>query len=362
LNTQPIFIVGTERSGSNLLRLILNAHSRIAIPHPPHILNYFQPIEATYGDLARAHAFSRLVDDILRLISVHIHPWEIRVQRDRILREAWPRNTFGVFCAIYDQFLDATGKARWGCKSTFMIEHAPCIVERYPEARFVWLIRDPRDVAASARRSVFGPCHPWLTARLWAHQQRLGLALEEQRSSHLIRIHYEELITGTKAVLSRICAFLGEDLESDMFHFDRTQEARRCSALSACWRNTGTGMLSHNAGKFITDLTSRETALVEHTAAPVMRSLGYRPVTLDPVPSPPSGLSLLRLRMLEGIWRLGVEVRSLRQDRNVFLRWLRRATVESIYERQRFRRLVKGLFHPRPAQKACGRGNRRPSP
>jgi len=40
MTADPLFILGTERSGSNLLRLICNAHSRITIPHPPHILRY----------------------------------------------------------------------------------------------------------------------------------------------------------------------------------------------------------------------------------------------------------------------------------------------------------------------------------
>ena len=48
----PLFIIGTERSGSNLLRVILDAHSRISVPHPPHIMRYFSPLVARYGDLA----------------------------------------------------------------------------------------------------------------------------------------------------------------------------------------------------------------------------------------------------------------------------------------------------------------------
>jgi hypothetical protein len=41
----PFFIVGTERSGSNLLRVILDTHPALSVPHPPHILRYFAPLE-----------------------------------------------------------------------------------------------------------------------------------------------------------------------------------------------------------------------------------------------------------------------------------------------------------------------------
>ena len=85
----PLFIIGTERSGSNLLRLILNTHSRIAIPHPPHVVRYFAPLEAAYGDLSRSkEAFTALVDDILAFVRMHIYPWDIPLDRARVLREA----------------------------------------------------------------------------------------------------------------------------------------------------------------------------------------------------------------------------------------------------------------------------------
>ena len=68
----PIFIAGTERSGSNLLRLILNSHSEIAVPHPPHVVRYFAPLEVAYGDLADDQNFADFVRDITRLVPWHI--------------------------------------------------------------------------------------------------------------------------------------------------------------------------------------------------------------------------------------------------------------------------------------------------
>ena len=69
--TDPLYIIGTERSGSNLLRVMLNAHSGIVLPHPPHILRYFSPLEKAYGDFEESENLSRLVSDVLRLIVGH---------------------------------------------------------------------------------------------------------------------------------------------------------------------------------------------------------------------------------------------------------------------------------------------------
>ncbi len=157
MNTGPIYIIGPERSGSNLLRVILNTHSRISIPHPPHIMRYFSPLTAGYGDLVDPDALGRLTDDVLHLIATHIYPWDVVIDRDQVVAEARPKSLLGVFAAIQDQHLASTGKARWGCKSTFMGHHVDEAIEGDPGARFIWLVRDPRDVAVSSRKSVFSP-------------------------------------------------------------------------------------------------------------------------------------------------------------------------------------------------------------
>lgn len=65
---QAIQLVGTQRSGSNLLRVMLNQHPLITAPHPPHILQRFLPLLESYGDLMHENNFDLLVDDICRLI------------------------------------------------------------------------------------------------------------------------------------------------------------------------------------------------------------------------------------------------------------------------------------------------------
>jgi hypothetical protein len=99
---------------------------------------------------------------MLRLLECHIHPWESLPDLDAIASSAQPMDLFGIFVAIYEWQQQEVGKARWGCKSTFMIHHVDRILARFPNAKFIWLIPDPRDVAASSRESVFNPCHPYL--------------------------------------------------------------------------------------------------------------------------------------------------------------------------------------------------------
>ena len=320
----PLFVIGTERSGSNLLRLMLNAHPRISVPHPPHILHYFAPLERGYGDLQQDRNFARLVRDVLRLVKVHIHPWAYKPQFDYVLKAAAPRDALGIKAALYRGHMHFDGKARWGCKSTFVVHHVKRVVRAFPDARFLWLIRDPRDVAVSSRISVFNPFHRQRTAQLWTREQRLGLAAEASLGpARLKRVYYEELIADPAAALRAISAFLGEDYSESMLRYYEGPDARRGAALSASWANVARPVNPNNAGRFRTELSDHERALVEAEAGDVMNALGY------PLEHPPLAP---RWRLaphahsiaLDYALRLRVEAHSLMHERNHWRRWARR--------------------------------------
>lgn len=320
--TAPLFIVGTERSGSNLLRVILNAHSEIAIPHPPHIMAYFGPLERYYGDLSRDANLRRLLKDVLKHVRGHIHPWSVALNEEAILRAAEPRDLFGLFAAIYDRFCAAAGKSRWGCKSTFMIHCAARIQASYPGARLLWLIRDPRDVAVSSRDSVFNPFHPYYTARLWAGQQRLGLKLEATSGLRVMRVLYERLIREPELAVRQICDFAGVSFEPGMLRFFETPAARESSGWARDWRNTAQPILSNNSGKFKQGLSESEIAVVESVAGPLMEEFGNERASAV-APRVPSLIQRVGFAISNEAQRLKVELRSIRRDRNQRRRWAR---------------------------------------
>lgn len=334
----PIFIVGTERSGSNLLRLILNAHPEITVPHPPHIMAFFAPLESYYGDLSNDANFRRLADDVLRHIRGHIHPWPTPLDRESIVREAEPRDLFGIYSAIYEQHAAAAGKRRWGCKSTFMIHYTERIFARYPQAQLLWLVRDPRDVALSSRDSVFNPYHPYYTARLWASQQELGLRLAAQLNpANLLRVHYESLIADPDATVAGMCDFLGIGFDPVMLRFFETEEARVSARQARDWRNIASPIISGNANKFRGRMPAHEIAAVESAAGATMLKLGYELASDGGAARPTGALRRARYRAANELLRLRVEYRSAREDRNQWLRWRRRSRIMLLTARLRLR-------------------------
>ena len=74
---QAVFMVGEQRSGSNLLRLILNESDEVAAPHPPHILQRMMPLVKAYGDLNNEANFAKLIDNVCTLVELNPVPWEM---------------------------------------------------------------------------------------------------------------------------------------------------------------------------------------------------------------------------------------------------------------------------------------------
>lgn len=319
----PVLIIGTERSGSNLLRLVLDAHSRIAVPHPPHFMRYLSGIPYD-GDVGA------MVDDVMWLLRYHLHPWPHVIDRAAVAGAAGP-SLLGVVSAVYDQYRVAEGAARWGCKSTFMVEHVDAVVAELADARFVWLVRDPRDVAASAKRAVFGYCHPYRMALRWAAEQDLARAALERWGPgvvHLVR--YEDLVSAPGREIRAICDFLGEEVEPAMLAHHLRGSARVTASLSASWRAAGGPITAARVGAHRRGLSDRERRQVESVAGRVMETLRY-PFDAASLGEPAPGALGVVLRGFAV--RLAVEARSLCTDRNHFRRWRRDAAVRWLRRR-----------------------------
>src|SRR6266487_3303110 len=127
----PIFMIGIQRSGSNLLRLMLNELPEIAAPHPPHILQRMMPLVPRYGDLRKNKTFSLLVDDVCRMVERNPVPWEgVVLSRKDVAARCRKRNLVAVFGAVYDVMAEAWGAKTWCCKSFANLSYLPEIHAR----------------------------------------------------------------------------------------------------------------------------------------------------------------------------------------------------------------------------------------
>ncbi|HJN74873.1 MAG TPA: sulfotransferase [Myxococcota bacterium] len=316
--SEAFFIIGTERSGSNLLRVIFDAHPEVVVPHPPHLLRYL-------GDLDH-EGLDDIVADTLAMVRGHIHPWDWMPTAAELASEARDDPTVvGVFLALYDLVASHGGATHWGCKSTFVVEFVDEILARRPGARFVWLVRDVRDVALSSKTSVFNPFEPLLTAGLWARQQRVAIDVAQRLGpERVMRLHYEDVLASPELMTARLCDHVGITMHEAMLSFHDRARASRTAGLSKSWENNNKPVMRNNTEKWRKGLTKRELAQVEAVAGEVMQELGYRPEAPGPTPSQ---RDFLEARARDLVMRVQSELRSLQGDRIHWLRWRRRARV-----------------------------------
>jgi hypothetical protein len=270
-------MIGTQRSGSNLLRLMLNQLDDIASPHPPHILERMQPLVKNYGDLNDDKNFNLLVDDVCRLVELNPVEWSgVKLDRADIARRCRERSLVAIHGAVYDLYAEAKGAKTWCCKSLANINYLDLIEEYFDKPKYIYLYRDGRDVALSFQKAVVGEKHIYNIAREWAGTQDIAIALRKKlKASRIINISYEDLTSDPEKTAKRLCKFLGVKYHKKMHDFHQTEEAAKAAKSSALWGNVTKPVMSNNSGKYRGEMSDAELKIFESVAGHVLDELGY---------------------------------------------------------------------------------------
>lgn len=199
-------IVGAPRSGTTLLRVMLDSHPDLAIPPETGFLTLAPRLRGS-GDRLRERFFHEVTT--FGAPSPAWPDFEIPLDTFRdALRQISPFTASAGFRAFYRLYAARFGKPRVGDKTPSYALHIPAIRRVLPEARFIHLIRDGRDVALSLRRMWFSPGHEIETQA--AYWRRFVLAARKAGAGapDYLEVRYEDLILHTRPTLERICAFL----------------------------------------------------------------------------------------------------------------------------------------------------------
>ena len=279
----PIFMIGTQRSGSNLLRLMLNQSPRLAAPHPPHVLQRMKPLLAQYGDLDEDANFALLVDDVCRLVNANPVAWrKTPFDAKRVRARCADRSLLSVMAAIYDQHAADCGAADWVNKSLANVHYLDEIAAHFGgAAKFIYLYRDGRDVALSFQKAVVGEKHVYSIAKQWHRDQQTALAFCRAHEASVLRVAYEELTSAPQPLLERACDFLGIRFDPAMIEAHVSDEAAATSSAGELWCNVRRPVLQ-NSGKFLREMPAEEIRIFEIVAGASLCDLGYALVSGAP--------------------------------------------------------------------------------
>jgi hypothetical protein len=213
--TAPFFIVGSGRSGSTLLRMMLTCHSRLSIPPETW---YLIPLVQRFRIDRPLNADE--VESAISIVTSHYRWRDMKLDAQDFRRKAarlpkpYLRDLVEV---VYRSHVQAEGKTRWGDKTPVYIEILPQLARMYPNSKFIHLIRDGRDVAKSFQATDW--IGRWLhdNAREWTRALACHWRwVRSEFRDRILQVRYEDLVLETEGTLRKICGFIGEEFEPQM--------------------------------------------------------------------------------------------------------------------------------------------------
>ena len=279
------FVVGVGRSGTTLLRMMLDAHPELAIGAETHFL----------PELIERSRAGRGPDDLVDAI-IAARTWGDFALEPEDLRErvaaSGAANAADVARAFYGLCAEARGKRRWGDKTPGYVKRMRSIAGALGEARFVHLIRDGRDVALSRLARGMGREKPITeVAELWRRRIERARRQARRLDGRYLELRYEDLVADPEPCLRRVGALIDLDYEPAMlaYHERAGERLAELGDLEPVDARTGRGGAERIAahalttspptgsriGAWRTGMSAADRAAFEAVAGDLLRDLGY---------------------------------------------------------------------------------------
>ncbi|MBX3254836.1 MAG: sulfotransferase [Chitinophagaceae bacterium] len=271
-----IQFIGTQRSGSNLLRVMLEQHPAIAAPHPPHLLHIFMPLLPLYEPLNERN-YKLLLNDMADYVHANPVPWEgVVFDKDEMFRRSRHPHIFEIFRLIYEAVATSKHARYWCCKSMQNLFYSQEMEAFGLDLKYIFLYRDGRDVALSFKKAIVGDKHVYQLAKQWKKEQDICLELYKQYGGEKVfLLNYERLVAEPENCVRSLCLFLGIDYRDDMMRFYESSSSRYAAAAGDMWKNLQKPVMQNNTNKYLTELSAEEIEIYEWVAGDTLQALGY---------------------------------------------------------------------------------------
>ncbi len=271
------FVIASPRSGTTLLERLINKHSRLFVP----------PETAFFNLLKRKGLLNQEfnVDSMRSFLQFYLadrsylHLDKVEGIEQRLLQGA---NSYAdVFLNLIGLLQKAGGnKPRAGEKTPHHLRCADYLLNAFPEAQFLCVVRDGRAVIRSRATNPNWEHNLISAANIWRSDAKLLRNIKS--GPHGERVHiirYEQLITEPETVLRGVCAFLGEEFEPAMLEGDGNDSTSYSDYYERPWMvKSLTSIDSSRATAWTHEYSSSELALVEHIMKSELIDFGYEPL------------------------------------------------------------------------------------
>lgn len=271
-----VFVVGCPRSGTTLLQRMLDNHSDLAVANDTH----FIPRVIAKEKEANPALTSELVERVRSYRRVE----RLGLSNEDLSAAASAASSYSEFVSLlYDTFARIHGKTLAGEKTPDYGQHIDRLIALFPEARFIHLVRDGRDVALSTidwatptkgpGRWTLWPASPMAASALWWRWQ-VEPALHARAKygpKKVLELRYEDLVSAPEFELDRITRFLGIPYDASMATYYEGKEKSTANRSSkSAWLRPTAGLRDWRS-----QMSQHDLALFEALCGDLLDTLGY---------------------------------------------------------------------------------------
>jgi len=283
IDNRPIFIVGAARSGTTLLQYMLRSHPDVSLPTAEsHFFIPFYDRQDDFGDLTQLENIQKLLDEIYHshhyFFDENMHGLNFdAIQLATEIHHANITTIPDIISFIFQKNATAEGKTRWGDKTPYYVLHLDALLEMFPNAQIVHLIRDGRDCAFSMLERkwdlwIFNYYH---AAYTWNKYVRAGKAFGKKHPDHYFEIRYEDILDQPETSIKNLCEFLDIDFNQSVINFGKSDGSGKTPLLQKPLQKS-------NQGKWKSNLSKRQRSTFEALASETLAGCGYEVSTPPP--------------------------------------------------------------------------------
>lgn len=251
-NKPPIFIGGEGRSGTTLMRAMLNNHPNIFSGPETHF--FIDEDFIKYRD--------KLIEK---------YAYRIREYNEDAVSEVNEMYR-GMINNFFSKYMKKNNKKRWAEKTPYNIKHIDFLLEVFEgNIKFIHMIRDGRDVAASLLTMPWGP--PTIEGAAESWNSIIENSRKHLEKKYFIEVKYEDLINNEVKVLKRVCKFLKEDYDGRMLDYYKDDDLG--GSKESSYKQIKQPLYKNSIGRWQNDLTESQIDIFMNIARKSMRSLKY---------------------------------------------------------------------------------------
>jgi hypothetical protein len=271
---EPVFVVGVPRSGTTVLRLMLNRHPALAmLPETWFGSRVWDKRWSIALALDPREIFTSVLDDFIRLLTEkQPDGFDIDVIEYRHHVLAGRLSITRILSCLGEVWSKRQQKPRWGEKSPIHAYYLLPLARMFPRMKVLHIVRDPRDVAVSLANVEFDPSDDVVVHALQWKRETVAVQAASAAIT-LMDVRYEDVVSDPQKTLRRICSFLGIVYDDQMLNFHESYEE---DAPKREWtRGARLPLNASSIGRFHREIGEHELALVEAIVLEGLGRYGY---------------------------------------------------------------------------------------